>query len=121
MATGGAAPVYGPTPPGVPSETRRRVPLLALISGCALAVMTVGLAVGQWRGVDRLRSLPDGVRGATYERALQDIEQICVPPDGLSGPLREHCLEQAQFVMIFPECGADCRRVVDPLLPHARR
>ena len=81
----------------------------------------VGLAVGQWRGIDRLRALPAGVRADAYTRAMKDIEMVCNPPAAEDGPLAEHCRQQARFVVIFPECATDCRRLVEPLLPRARR
>jgi hypothetical protein len=113
------APVPAPASPPSAAEPRR-IPILAVVVGAALAAMIAGMAIGQWRGVDRIRSLPDGVRAAAYARALGDIEQTCAPPPE-NDPLRQHCREQAQYVTIFPECDATCRQLVEPLLPHARR
>jgi hypothetical protein len=83
--------------------------------------MVVVLAVAQWRAIDRLRGLPMGMRGEAYARAMLDIERVCNPPPTEEAPLGEHCRQQAQFVVVFPECASECRRLVDGLLPRARR
>jgi hypothetical protein len=110
-----------PPAPVAPVHSRRRVPLTAAIGGAAFVALVTGMGIGHWQGIDRLRALPDGVRTAAYRRALSDIAETCSRPEAENGPIREHCLEQAQFLIVFPECNGDCRRLVDPILPRARR
>ena len=100
---------------------RRLVPRAAWALGLAAFGTVVGLAVAQWWGIDRLRALPVGVRADAFARAMRDIEMVCNPPATEDGPLGEHCRQQARFVAIFPECASECWRLVDRLLPRARR
>src|SRR3954462_7364323 len=72
----------GPRPPGVTTPPacaahRRLVPGTAWAVGLGALGMVVGLAVGQWRGIDCLRALPDGVRADAYARAMKDIQMVC--------------------------------------------
>ncbi len=110
-----------PTAVASPARRGRRSGLAASAVGLTAVALIVGLAIGQWRGIDRLRALPSGTRAAAYGRAMKDIAVGCNPVPADSGPLLDHCRQQAQFVLIFPECAADCRRLVDPILPRARR
>jgi hypothetical protein len=94
---------------------------LAVAPTVAAATLLVGLAIGQWRSTASLQYVPASVRLAEYRRALADVEQTCARPEAGAGPLRSHCLDQAQFLILFPECDARCRGVVDAILPRARR
>ena len=83
--------------------------------------LIAGLAVGQWRSATSLRDIPEVVRVAQYRRALADAEETCTRPEAAEGPLRGHCVDQARFLILFPECDAHCRSVVEAILPRARR
>jgi hypothetical protein len=110
-----------PPAPAPPVPSKRRVPLAGVVGGTMFVALVIGMGIGHWQGLDRLRTLPEGVRAAAYRRAFNDVAETCSRPEADSGPMHEHCVEQAQFLIVFPECNADCRRLVDPILPRARR
>jgi hypothetical protein len=47
--------------------------------------------------------------------------RTCGLPDATEGALRDHCVEAARFVLLFPECKDACVDAARALLPHARR
>jgi hypothetical protein len=83
--------------------------------------MILGVTIGQWRAVASLEHVPPAIRVAEYGRALADTEASCTRPEAADGPLRRHCLDQAQFLILFPECDARCRGLAESILPRARR
>jgi hypothetical protein len=92
---------------------------LALATGAALLIL--GLVIGQWNRVTSLSHVPASIRAAEYARALIDAEATCARPEAADGALRQHCLDEAQFLVLFPECDVRCRGVVETILPRARR
>ena len=68
-----------------------------------------------------MSALPAEVRTRAYEDALRDLQDNCVKEHALEGPLRRHCIQQAKFVLQFPECAAGCQLLARTVLPQARR
>jgi hypothetical protein len=99
----------------------RRARGYSLMAVAAAALLVAGIAVGQWNRVTSLRHVPPSIRAVEYRRALQDAEETCARPESATGMLRQHCVDQAQFLILFPECDARCRGVVEAILPRARR
>jgi hypothetical protein len=84
-------------------------------------MLIAGLTIGQWQSTASLRQVPEAVRVAEYRRALADAEQACTRPEAADGSLRAHCLDEARFLILFPDCDGRCRAVVEAILPRARR
>jgi hypothetical protein len=68
------------------------------------------------RALDRM--VPEQ-RRVIYEHTMESVRSLCQPP--MSGDLRSRCRDQAEFLRLFPECGADCQRQIEPLLRRATR
>lgn len=67
-----------------------------------------------------VRELPGADRSALYQRTLTDVD-ACRAPEAHDGALRDHCLRQAEFLTLFPDCDARCQQLAASVLPHARR
>ena len=111
-----------PEAPRKPDERPRQlaragVTLLAI----AGAMLIVGLAIGEWPTRTSLDRVPVSIRRVEYARSLEDAEQACTTFEARQGPLRQHCIDQAQFLLLFPECDAHCRGVAEDILPRVRR
>ena len=66
-----------------------------------------------------LRSLPEGERSALYERTAKNLRQVCNDPPVA---LQFYCNQQAEFLLNFPECDADCRALAgEQLSRHEAR
>jgi hypothetical protein len=68
-----------------------------------------------------VKDLPDADRVALYRRSLEDVESSCTLAAAREGALRDHCVRQAQFLTLFPECDAACQRTVTAILPRVHR
>jgi hypothetical protein len=116
-------PPTPPTLPMAPTPTRRRAggvvaPLiifLTIFGGGALGLVYESHAHGV---VARLSS---GERGAIFKRAREDLERTCTLPEAAEGPLHDHCVETASFVLLFPECRDACVDLARAIQPHAHR
>jgi hypothetical protein len=66
-----------------------------------------------------IRALPDAERKALYQRTLADLESVCARPHASN--LDDHCRDQAEFILQFPECDAACGRLARSQLAHPTR
>jgi hypothetical protein len=104
------------------APTRRRDGL-----GAALLVVLTIAAVGglglycETRARADVAALSPVERAAIFTRAHDDLVRTCGLPDATLGALRDHCVEAARFVLLFPECRDACVDSARALLPHARR
>jgi hypothetical protein len=78
-------------------------------------------ALSRAEGAGSIQSLPPQERSTLYERTLADTESSCALPDSRTGALHDHCLRQAEFLVLFPECDGGCRQLTGAILPHATR
>ena len=102
-------------------RSRRPRPYLApalLFLGLVVATVTFGVVLKQ--KADAIRALPNEVRAQIMGHALAELRSLCVEDYGRREPLRAHCIEQARFVMLLPECGPDCRAAATVVLPRVR-
>ena len=91
-----------------------------LASGAMLLVVGA-VALSRVQTIGSIRGLPPAERAALYHRTFDDAATACAIPDARAGALRDHCLGQAEFLQLFPECDASCQRLTASILPHARR
>lgn len=88
------------------------------LAWAGLGVALGGLAayvVWEEGAVDRaIRALPPEERRAQFLRTEEELRTVCADPPQA---LRARCREQAAFLLRFPECGAECRCLVERLFP----
>jgi hypothetical protein len=93
---------------------------VALVMGWLLLI--VAIVAHSWvQTVRSIRALPAAERTSIYERTLKDAESACTTPEADEGALHDHCVGQAEFLVLFPECDVRCQRLAQSILPHARR
>jgi hypothetical protein len=93
---------------------------VALVMGWML--LLVAIVAHSWvQAIRSIRALPPAERTSLYERAFNDTESSCTTREASGGALHDHCLRQAEFLVLFPECDVRCQRLAQTILPHARR
>lgn len=95
--------------PSLPRTPRLR--WLLVISAGLVALAMWWLAARSPEGA-ALGELPVAERRALYERTLQTLQTTCAQPSRPSG-LDHFCAEQAELIVQFKECDAECQRLVD--------
>ena len=110
-----------PPPIDHQSRDRRARWLLAPILVGALGLFWLGAFLSRSQEVAGLRSLSVEARRGLVVRIVDELESICRSPAAASGRLRAHCVEQAHFVLLIPECTETCQRTAAGTLPHAGR
>jgi hypothetical protein len=60
-------------------------------------------------------------RAEIFRRAHGELRETCVLPDAADGPLRDHCIEIAKFILLFPECNGPCAELARGILPQPLR
>jgi hypothetical protein len=103
----------------MPTSTDLRT--LLVLAALALALVTGGLLLGVTRGEEVVRKLPVEARTQIFRDNSTEVRSTCRQSYAEQGPLRDHCVEQARFILLFPECGPECRAAANAILPHARR
>lgn len=105
------------TPVEPRTDSRATVDLRTLLVGFLIVACAFALYV--WLDAlerDTLRSLPEAERRALFEQTRASVETVCrVRRDEAATSL---CAEQAERLLQFPECDADCRARANE---HARR
>ncbi len=115
-----------PAPAGASSVAPAR-PLGRWPSAPRLLVVLTIAAVGglgvycETRARVDIAALSPVERAAIFTRVHDDLARTCGLPDATEGALRDHCVEAARFVLLFPECEDACVDTARALLPHARR
>jgi hypothetical protein len=113
------------TAPPDPPRRRTIVTLAARLRGRAALGVIVALVLGwtawigwiEQRTTAAIASLPTAERRASYQLAVDELRGVCVREPRLI----DHCREQAEFVIKFPECDDDCRGLVHRYFSEARR
>ncbi len=89
-------------------------------------ILVTFIVVGGWfaligvrerRLTDAVRALPADVQQASYRRAYEDLATVCPGQPALA----DHCSDEAQFILRFPQCRADCRQLARRYFPLVRR
>jgi hypothetical protein len=101
------------------TEFRRPV---AKAVAMAAAVVAMAFVWAWWARYEQraLLSLPVEERVRIYERSLDSMRVLCGNPK-VTGAFQSRCREQALFLAEFPECGADCRTLLENFLPRPTR
>jgi hypothetical protein len=112
-----------PQPPNLDvrqRERRARWVLLVLVIA-AFALFWAGVTLSNREAMVGLRELPAEARHTLFVETLGELTGVCRGLPAATGILRDHCVEEARFVVQLPECTAACQRAVALILPHARR
>jgi hypothetical protein len=104
----------------VSEPNRGEVPWIAVVVGATL-LSFVAVALATTRDQHAVARIASERRAGIFKRAYTDLVETCRLLDALSGPLRQHCIDQAGFVLLFPECDKACDEVARNFLPHATR
>lgn len=99
------------------SRARRRLVLFVLASGLVLGLALPALLRPSLER--QLASLPETERRAFYLRTLETLRTTC--GENPEEPLADTCREQAELVLRFPDCDADCRALADRFSPRSSR
>jgi hypothetical protein len=92
----------------------------ALLAGWMLLIVVV--AAHDWvQNLGSIRGLPPAERAQSYARSFAEVEATCTTPEARAGTLHDHCIGQAERLILFPECDGRCQRIAEAILPHARR
>jgi len=118
---------YRHLPPGGPQahvavfeERKGAGGRVALVAGWMLLI--VAIVAHSWvQTTASIRGLPPAERAQIYQRTLSETEAACTTPEAGAGALHDHCLRQAEFLGLFPECDGRCQQLAQAILPHARR
>jgi hypothetical protein len=110
---------------GEPPDRRRRGAWRSawpIVTGLALLFGLAFLAGRPRHEPLQLHQLPESSRAALYRNALAEVRSICrLPAAAEDGVVRDHCVAQAQLLIMFPECDHDCQLAARSMLPHAHR
>ncbi|HEY2904135.1 MAG TPA: hypothetical protein VGL59_26340 [Polyangia bacterium] len=87
--------------------------------GLTLAVLFGVVWLGNKQ--EAVRALPPETRVKLLQHGLDELRSICRTPYATSGPVRDHCIQQASFVLLLPECGTACRNAAAAIVPRALR
>ena len=93
---------------------------LLVICGLVAAISAIGMFSGR-DARDAVVRLPAPLRAEIFARARDDLAQTCALPAAADGPLREHCIAQARFILQFPECDQPCVQAARARLPRVTR
>ena len=95
-------------------------PWASVLAVCGLlAIGAVGLAAAR-APTPRVSQLPLDLQAALFNQTLDQVGSICHHAAAAIGELREHCENEARFLLKFPLCDSGCRARVYALLPHGR-
>jgi hypothetical protein len=105
---------------GAPRQAARswRSYAIPIIVALALVVLGVVMGVVQNRKEATIRDLPPDARAQLFRQSLTEVRSLCLESYAAAGPVRDHCTAQARFILVFPECGPDCRLAARAVLPH---
>jgi hypothetical protein len=110
-------------PNPIPKAASQRPPLRGAVLLAATALFLIAMyALSVFRGPERraIGELPEAERKALFERTLKTLKTTCAPETRPAG-LNEHCARQADLIVKFPECDADCAAVANASRPPPTR
>jgi cytochrome b pre-mRNA-processing protein 3 len=112
-------PPSEPTPEIMPSPLSGRWLALTVVLAFGALLGLIFLAGNRERHA--VAAISSAHRAAIFDRAHSDLNETCRLAEASREPLRQHCVDQASFVLLFPECDAACGEMARQVLPHAHR
>lgn len=105
------------TPATVPASAISR---LAKVFALVLVIILGWLAAIAWherRLTDAVHSLPPDLQEATFLRAYGELTSTCTSEPRLAS----HCRDEAEFVLRFPQCTAECQEIARQYFPSVTK
>jgi hypothetical protein len=95
----------------------------ALPVAVILGLVVVGVLIGaaEIRREQAIGALPPQARIRILGETVRELRSVCLEGYAANGPVRDHCIDEARFVLLLPECGPDCRTAANAVLPRTRR
>ncbi len=85
----------------------------SLTAAAGICLIVGLLSAGLWWSANEeartVRALPRDQRAPVFTRTLQNLRVLCEPAPPRS--LRDHCRDQAGFILKFPECDDSCQEI----------
>ncbi len=96
--------------------------LSRLMTVCLIALVLIGawVALVAWRERrlnDAVRALPPDVQEATFRRTYEELATTCRSEPALVA----HCTDEAQLILRFPQCAADCQELARRYIPLGKK
>jgi hypothetical protein len=101
-----------------PSALRRTLGVMAVFLAMGLAALGLSALPTAESPREAVARMPEARRADFVERTRDDLEHACQRGDTVPDPVRTHCVEQARFLLLFPECKQDCQQLVSRFLPQ---
>ena len=89
-----------------------------------VAVLAIGVTISvlsSAHGMNRVIDLPPAVRTSWQRQTLSELRTFCAERAAAADIVHEHCVAQARFVLLFPECDSVCRREAWSIVSPVRR
>jgi cytochrome b pre-mRNA-processing protein 3 len=100
--------------------TSRAGRALLWVGGVLAVLLALAVAHFLQTRLDReLSDLPDSERRVLYHRTLETLRTTCRQPPGPQ--MAEHCRQEAEFVLRFPECDSECRELATRFIRRPSR
>lgn len=93
--------------------------VLACAAACAVVFGAIVAVRRASAPEPELMALPAAERAALYERTRATLAGPCRTAEG--PVLTEHCRAQAELIVRFPECEAECRALAAHHMPRPTR
>ncbi|HZR84431.1 MAG TPA: hypothetical protein VFD92_25255 [Candidatus Binatia bacterium] len=102
-----------------PRRDRRERVLIWLVTLVSLIALVGWIAWSVSEERRAIAHMPPEQRRVIYDHTMDTIRSMCA--DRSDAAIRQRCREQAQFLLAFPECDADCEQALEPLFQHPTR
>lgn len=100
-------------------DERTWIRWLALLCGALLAIGALLLLARALTAEQRaLGRMDPQARATLFQETWASFQAVCQPQPAPG--FGDRCLQEAQFLLKFPECTADCREQLDALI-HATK
>ena len=86
------------------SKVRALAKVALVVAGAGLAILL--LMRGEMAERSAIRQMSEGERRALFLRTLENVRSVCARAEDA---MRGFCVEQARFVLEFPECDKLCQ------------
>ena len=97
------------------ADRARRPALRAEHATAAFVVLALASVIAafawSWHVEHAVPALPGQAGSEALRDGLRDLTDNCLTNSTIEGPLRRHCLEQAEIVSQSPDCTADCQAI----------
>jgi hypothetical protein len=112
-----AVPLHRPAGSSERDEGWRQGSLAIAVVLLAMLAWAASIAWSNHQVRAEIAALPPAERATFYSKTIDQLRSVCAQPSGL----RQHCIDQAELALKFPECDAACETLASAILEHRRR